>query len=190
MNKTDKTRETKPEAVVPKSPLNFRTVKKIRKRHKNSDITQKELAKEYGISHSCVNDIVNRVTWDIEESISEKMKDSEKWIPEYKYLYTVNKKGDVFTWRRNEKESLEQKETEDGYKNVVLYKNGKRKMFQVHRLVLRAFVGEPEENEECRHLNGHPSDNRLQNLKWGTHKENMQDAIRHEHSNFPPNSNK
>jgi Trp operon repressor len=45
--------------------------------------------------------------------------------------------------------------------------------------VLRAFRGEPREGEETRHLNGDPSDNRLDNLAWGTKKENSADQIRH-----------
>jgi hypothetical protein len=37
---------------------------------------------------------------------------------------------------------------------------------------------------ECRHLNGNPGDNRLENLSWGTHKENMID--RNGHGKFHP----
>lgn len=31
----------------------------------------------------------------------------------------------------------------------------------------------------CRHLNGNPYDNRLENLAWGTPSENMLDKVRH-----------
>lgn len=31
----------------------------------------------------------------------------------------------------------------------------------------------------CRHLNGNPEDARLNNLAWGTPKENGEDAVRH-----------
>jgi hypothetical protein len=31
----------------------------------------------------------------------------------------------------------------------------------------------------CRHLDGNPINNRLENLRWGTHKENKADAIKH-----------
>lgn len=49
--------------------------------------------------------------------------------------------------------------------------DGKRIL--VHRLVLLAFIGMPKEGEECLHLNDDPTDNRLENLRWGSHKENM-----------------
>lgn len=66
-----------------------------------------------------------------------------------------------------------------GYLRVALYKNNKRKEFKVHKLVLETFIGPCPEGMECRHLNGIRTDNRLCNLKWGTGKENCQDAINH-----------
>lgn len=49
----------------------------------------------------------------------------------------------------------------------------------VHDLVLRAFVGSPPEGYECCHGDGVRQNNRLKNLRWGTHHDNVQDAIRH-----------
>ena len=65
----------------------------------------------------------------------------------------------------------------NGYYYVHLYKEGNRKMFLVHRMVLLAFVGECPPNMEVRHLNSVPTDNRLQNLAYGTHSENTIDTI-------------
>lgn len=48
----------------------------------------------------------------------------------------------------------------------------------VHEIVLKAFVGPKAEGQECRHLNDDSRNNRLENLSWGSHEENMQDAIR------------
>ena len=47
----------------------------------------------------------------------------------------------------------------------------------VHQLVMRAFVGEPPEGMEVRHLNGDPTDNRLENLKYGSRTENILDVF-------------
>lgn len=48
-----------------------------------------------------------------------------------------------------------------------------------HHMVLFAFVGPRPDGMECRHLNGIPDDNRLENICWGTRKENAGDTVRH-----------
>jgi HNH endonuclease len=57
-----------------------------------------------------------------------------------------------------------------GPKNHVRY---------VHRLVLEAFIGPCPDGMECRHRNGNPADNRLENLCWATHQENAADKAIH-----------
>lgn len=61
---------------------------------------------------------------------------------------------------------------------VILIREGKRHSLLVHRLVLIAFVGPCPPGKESRHLNDDPSDNRLENLAWGTRLENAADAKR------------
>lgn len=48
-----------------------------------------------------------------------------------------------------------------------------------HRAVLEAFVGQRPQGMQCRHLNGNPKDNRLENLCWGTAQENSDDRRLH-----------
>ena len=48
----------------------------------------------------------------------------------------------------------------------------------VHQLVMLAFHGYPPPGMEAMHLNGNPKDNRPENLKYGTHSENMIDMYR------------
>lgn len=62
-----------------------------------------------------------------------------------------------------------------GYQRVLL--NKKRR--KVHRLVCEAFHGLPKVGQEVRHLDGDRSNNRADNLAWGTRSENVQDAVRH-----------
>ncbi len=48
-----------------------------------------------------------------------------------------------------------------------------------HSQVLRAFIGERPPEMECRHKDGNPKNSRLDNLSWGTRKENQADAFLH-----------
>jgi hypothetical protein len=43
---------------------------------------------------------------------------------------------------------------------------------RVHRLILETFVGPCPEGHETLHLDDNPRNNRLENLRWGTRKEN------------------
>lgn len=56
---------------------------------------------------------------------------------------------------------------------------GRGRQRLVHRVVLEAFVGPCPEGMECRHVDGNPANNRLDNLAWGTPKENFEDSARH-----------
>ena len=49
----------------------------------------------------------------------------------------------------------------------------------VHSLVLEAFVGPCPQGHEGLHRNGVPSDNRLENLRYGTRSENIDDRVFH-----------
>ncbi len=66
-----------------------------------------------------------------------------------------------------------------GYFRVVLCKNSKTYNRLIHRLVLETYIGLCPDGMECRHLNGNRTDNRLENLCWGTRSENRFDAIKH-----------
>ena len=63
------------------------------------------------------------------------------------------------------------------YKRVLLRNPDKQRL--VHQLVLEAFVGPRPEYCEARHLDGDPSNNKLDNLAWGTKAENQADKLKH-----------
>jgi hypothetical protein len=60
----------------------------------------------------------------------------------------------------------------NGYHQVILYKNGKRKNHSVHRLVLIAFVPNPDNKPMCDHIDRNRTNNCLYNLRWSTSSEN------------------
>lgn len=66
-----------------------------------------------------------------------------------------------------------------GYLQVCLRREGRAHMRRVHCMILETFVGPKVPGQECRHLNGNPSDNRLSNLRWGTPLDNSADRRRH-----------
>lgn len=76
-----------------------------------------------------------------------------------------------------------------GYLQVLLYKNGKRKMCKIHRLVAETFLENPENLPEVNHkdenktnnLVGTPENNYKDgNLEWVSHRENINHGTRNE----------
>jgi hypothetical protein len=68
----------------------------------------------------------------------------------------------------------------DGYELIQLSMGPRIRVRGVHRLVCIAFKGEPPfPKAQVRHRDNDPSNNREDNLSWGTHRDNMDDRIRH-----------
>ena len=61
------------------------------------------------------------------------------------------------------------------YLKTDLFKENERKTFRVHRLVLMAFKGMPDNGQVARHLDSNSINNYPENLEWGTQFENIQD---------------
>lgn len=64
-----------------------------------------------------------------------------------------------------------------GYLRVSIWENGKRKRCLVHRLVANAFLPNPLNKTQIDHINCNTSDNRVENLRWVTPRENVQHSI-------------
>lgn len=101
----------------------------------------------------------------------------EEWrpIPGFEGLYEASNLGRV----RSPRVVLKQRLNNMGYPVVELSKNGRSRESLVHRQVLKAFCGDPPPSNECRHLNGTPTDNRIENLAWGSRSENTVDQVVH-----------
>ena len=59
-----------------------------------------------------------------------------------------------------------------GYECVDLWDNNHKKKL-VHRLVAEAFIANPNNKKEVNHIDGNPLNNKVENLEWVSHKENM-----------------
>ena len=68
---------------------------------------------------------------------------------------------------------LKQSNHKDGYKIISIYFNKIRKTVRIHRLVANAFIENIYNKSEVNHINGIKDDNRVENLEWCTHSENI-----------------
>jgi hypothetical protein len=79
-------------------------------------------------------------------------------------------------------------EDRDGYFHISFRYNGARYSYLVHRLFYIAFhSAPPSPKHEILHIDGNNQNNALSNLRWGTHKENMEDKVKHGVNNGPLN---
>lgn len=86
----------------------------------------------------------------------------------------VNEIGEVFIPSNGAREAhwTFGSKTKRGY--FAIKTNGK--IFKVHRLIAKAFIPNPENKPEVDHINRLKTDNRVENLRWATHTENMRNT--------------
>lgn len=112
--------------------------------------------------------------------------DLEIWkdIDGYEGLYQVSNRGRVkaLNFARSGKEGIIKQQTNHkGYNVVYLSRDDIRKTFKVHRLVALAFIPNIENKLCVDHINTIRNDNRVENLRWVTHKENCNNELTKEH---------
>ena len=110
----------------------------------------------------------------------------ENWkdIEGYEGLYQVSNIGRVkrlVGFKCNVERFLTGQKDKDGYILLCLSKDGSIKRYRVHRLVAEAFVPNPDNKPEIDHINTDRSDNRAENLRWATRKENANNPITRKH---------
>lgn len=118
--------------------------------------------------------------------------DSIEWrnIPGWEGKYEVSDAGEVRALLNTRNTPLEvsviKKQTKNsaGYACVSLSANGISRMFNVHSLVMLAFVGPRPDGMEVRHLDGNRLNPHLSNLAYGYPEDNSADRKHHGTTNY------
>lgn len=98
-------------------------------------------------------------------------------------IYQVSNLGNVRTliFRNNKivkpKIKVMKPQIRNNYYIINLVKNHKRKQYSVHRLVAETFIPNPKEYKVVHHLDYNTFNNKVENLKWCTQKENVNYSI-------------
>lgn len=68
--------------------------------------------------------------------------------------------------------------SDTGYYMITVSENNKSKPYRVHRLFAETFIPNPKGERYINHKNGIKTDNRIENLEWCSHLENMRHAFK------------
>lgn len=90
--------------------------------------------------------------------------------------YCATKDGRIYSLKSNK--FLMPSIRSDGYAQINIYVGGsKSKSIKIHRLIAETFLPNPENKRDVNHINGIKSDNRVENLEWVTHSDNIKHAF-------------
>ena len=85
--------------------------------------------------------------------------------------YLIYEDGRVYNQKYNR--FLKQCVNSHGYFHVNLRRDGKTKLCRIHRLIAQHYISNPENKPCIDHIDRNKLNNNISNLRWVTHKENM-----------------
>lgn len=121
------------------------------------------------------------------------MNNKEIWreVKGYEGYYEVSNLGNVRALERivcngriSPAKNVTKRKDNYGYYHVGLNKNAKETTRRIHRLVAQAFIPNPENKPFLDHINTIRTDNRVENLRWVTPKENNENILSRKKSEY------
>ena len=100
-----------------------------------------------------------------------------KAIDGYGGRYQVSTLGNARSYTRGFWVNLKSGKHPSKYGVISPSENGKSSNKTIHRLVAQAFLPNPNDLPVVMHKDDNPSNNHINNLRWGTYKDNTQDMI-------------
>ena len=94
------------------------------------------------------------------------------WHPKYKY-YLARRCGKILSLKRNKKRILKLKVSNSDYFMFILYKNGNKSYYYVHRFVYETFKGEIPKGMQTDHIDNNKKNNLINNLQLLSPRENQ-----------------
>lgn len=106
------------------------------------------------------------------------MKKEWKPVKGYEDLYKISNYGELYIIKK--KRLVVETKDNQGYTKITLYKDGGREYTQIHRLVAKHFVPNPDNKPLVLHKIplSKGGTNRADNLYWGTSRDNAIDKIK------------
>lgn len=109
--------------------------------------------------------------------------DEKWWYIDDAPGYMISNYGRV--WSKKRQSFIKPKPMDrHGHLGVCLCVDGQRIYRYIHRLMAKAFISNEKHYPIVRHLNDIPSDNAIENLQWGTQKDNARDSINNGNAHF------
>ena len=99
-------------------------------------------------------------------------------IQGYEGLYRIDVLGRVWSVRRSQFMQPQSRRGSE-YLTVSLHKNRVKKTHNIHQLVAAAYLGPCPKGQEVRHKDGIRTNPCLDNLEYGTRRDNIADTDRH-----------